>query len=208
MSNKQLHITMISDFICPWCYVAKHRMQRVIESLSDEISVVLDLHPALLYPAIPLGGVDKKVFANKSKPGMGRSLRHEAKAEGITIDYSQIERIPNSLAAHRLVGLIDDKQQKVALANRIFEAYFSLGRDIESIELLDTLRQQVSITDDIWQAYLDGAGAAELTDDLQYNKDNHINIVPSLRLGDDLILPSLQSTETWERYLRRAAQRM
>ena len=101
-------VEFISDYICPWCYVGKVRLERVKAQLAGKIALKIHLRPYVLYPHIPKGGLPKSDFAKKTKPGMGRALRREAKAEGIEINYRNIERIPCSLEAHRLTCLIED----------------------------------------------------------------------------------------------------
>ena len=97
---KIVKVELVSDIICPWCYIAKARIERVVEALEKEgIQLDLRVSPFQLYPQIPKGGAPKADFAKVRKPGMGRSLKEEAKEEGIIIDYKKIERIPNSLEA-------------------------------------------------------------------------------------------------------------
>ena len=79
---KTVHIEFIGDFICPWCYVGKVRLERVRERLKNEIRLDIKVKPYVLYPSIPKGGVSKSTF-KKTKPGMGRALRQEAQVENI-----------------------------------------------------------------------------------------------------------------------------
>ena len=67
------------------------------------------MRPFLLYPHIPVGGVPKEHFRKVSKPGMGSALREEAAKENIIIDYRKIDRIPNTLEAHRLMFLCKEE---------------------------------------------------------------------------------------------------
>ncbi len=129
---KTVHIELISDFICPWCYLGKARLERVKAAIADEIRLEIDLKPYILYPSIPKGGVPKSIFAKKTKPGMGRSLRQEAEKEGIHFNYKYIERIPSSFEAHRLVYLVEDNAKKYELTKRLFYGYFEEGQNIEA----------------------------------------------------------------------------
>jgi len=76
-----VNIEFTSDFICPWCYIGKARLERVRALLQDEIKLDIELKPYLLYPHVPKGGAPKSDFSKKVKPGMGRSLKNEAKVE-------------------------------------------------------------------------------------------------------------------------------
>lgn len=203
---KSVHIEIISDFICPWCYLGKVRLDKIKSRLSHEIHLNIHTKPYILYPFIPVGGLPKADFAKKTKPGMGKSLRKEAEVEGITFNYKHIERIPNSLEAHRLISLIEDTQLQYALTKQIFHGYFEEGQNIEDSIYLSTLAKEIGVlssTLDRFQHSLAGAEKVQLA--LSQNQEEFITVVPSLRLDKKIILPGLQSTETWESYIRRAA---
>ncbi len=201
-----VHVEFISDYICPWCYIGKARLERVKKKLVNEINLEIVVSPFLLYPSIPKGGIDKTVFSKKSKPGMGRSLREETKIEGIEINYKNIERIPNSLEAHRLTWLVEPNL-KYELAKRIFHGYFENGENIEDEKLLIEKAQQVGVGENIIERFLatdDGKMEVDLA--IKNAKEEFVSVVPSLRLDMNFLIPGLQTVEVWENYIRRAAK--
>lgn len=202
-----LHIKLISDFICPWCYLGKARLERIQAIVADEIQLDIEVSPYLLYPKIPKGGVPKSYFAKKTKPGMGKSLRLEAKKEGIQFNYKYIEYIPNSLEAHRIVYLVQDHGQKYELAKKIFYAYFETGQDIENHDYLVQEAKSVGVKDEILHEFkTNDVGLLEVKNAISANKEAFVRVVPSLQFDNGLVIPGLQSAETWERYIRRAAK--
>jgi predicted DsbA family dithiol-disulfide isomerase len=202
-----VHLELISDFICPWCYLGKVRLERVRQLVKDEIQLDIEVKPYVLYPHIPKGGLPKADFAKKTKPGMGRSLRHEAKVEGIEINYKNIERIPYSLEAHRLVWLIPDKEKKYELAKKIFHGYFEEGRDIEDHDYLTDLGKSIGVSQSIIGQFLfSDQGLAEVQTAIQQTKEEFISVVPSIKFDRKILLPGLQPVEVWENYVRRAAK--
>ncbi len=201
-----VHIEFISDYICPWCYIGKARLERVKKKLMDEINLDMVVSPFLLYPFIPKGGVDKSVFSKKTKPGMGRSLRNEAKIEGIEINYKNIERIPNSLEAHRLTWLTEPKL-KYELGNRIFHGYFEYGKNIEDVNFLIEEARLVGVDEKVIEIFsTTDDGKVEVNLAIQNTKEEFVSVVPSLRLDKSFLIPGLQSLEVWENYIRRAAK--
>ncbi|MFK7775286.1 MAG: DsbA family oxidoreductase [Saprospiraceae bacterium] len=201
-----VHLEFISDYICPWCYIGKARLERVKETLKDEINLEIEVSPFLLYSSIPIGGVDKSVFSKKSKPGMGRSLRDEAKLEGIEINYKNIERIPNSLAAHRLTWLVKPTL-KYELAKKIFHAYFEDGKNMEEIDFLLEQAKLVGVDHNILEKFATTEeGKIEVNLAIHNAKEAFISVVPSFRLDHIFLIPGLQSIEVWEKYIRRAAK--
>lgn len=205
MTTVQIHF--ISDFICPWCYIGKARLERLQDDLQNEIQLEIVHRPFQLYPHLPKGGVPKSAFAKKSKAGMGRALRHEAKEEGIEINYKNIEYIPNSLAAHRLTSLVSDPAQQFALAKGIFRAYFEYGADIENLDILVEQGRAAGMKKSLLSEFLfTDIGAERVQQYLTETRDEFITVMPTLRLDNKILMPGLQPYDTWASYIRRAAE--
>lgn len=202
----RVQIDFISDFICPWCYIGKSRLHRIKNRLANEIELEIKPIPYILYPHIPKGGLPKENFARKVKPGMGRSLKYEAKHEGISINYKKIERIPYSLEAHRLVQLVEDDVLKYELSRQIFQDYFEQGQDIEDLDYLVEKGRAFGMSKAISSRFLfTDIGLQKTEEALQQAKDLFISVVPSIRLDKKIVMPGLQTEEAWESYIRRAA---
>ncbi|MCR9289203.1 DsbA family protein [Saprospiraceae bacterium] len=206
-SSKTIHIQFISDFICPWCYIGKIRLERLKEKLIGEINLDIELVPFVLYPQIPSGGLPKSAFSKRTKPGMGKSLKQEAQKEGVEINYKNIERIPYSLEAHRLIQLVEDNATKFELAKQIFISYFEKGQDIEDLDYLVSLGKSIGMSKSILSEFLfTNLGEKELNTALKRVKEEFVTVVPSLKLDRKIILPGLQPFDVWENYIRRAAE--
>ncbi|MEM7372571.1 MAG: DsbA family oxidoreductase [Bacteroidota bacterium] len=201
-------IEFISDFICPWCYIGKTRLEKVAAILEPEINLRVLSRPYELYPALPTGGLPRTDFSKKAKPGMGKSLKKEAEKEGIKLNYRLIERIPNSLEAHRLVWLAKQESLQYELTKRIFHGYFEEGNDIEKLEYLAELAKEVGLSDDIIRPFCDSrTGQEELrTYLLSLKEEEFVSVVPSLKFGGKFLLPGLQEESVWISYIRRAAR--
>lgn len=203
----EVKIEVVSDFICPWCYLGKVRLARIKEELKEEINLNIVLRPYLLYPQIPPEGLDKSIFANKTKPGMGRSLRAEAEIEGIEINYQHIITIPSSRQAHRLIELVDDPTVQFTLAHQIFYSYFEEGKNIGSVDHLVDLGRSVSIGEDIIEQFANSdEGFQKLEQNLERTKEAFITVVPSLHFDNKIWLSGLQPVEIWMKYIRRIAK--
>lgn len=202
---KKIKIKVYSDFICPWCYIGKMRLARVKENLKHELDIVVDTKPYILYPHIPIGGVPKSDFAKKTKPGMGRSLKHEAEQEQIDINYKLIDRIPNSLEAHRLITLISDLTLKFNVSKAIFHAYFQEGKNIEDREILNKIASLHNLdqhTLDLFEQK--NYGIKKVHKEVLEAKEKFVSLVPTIELHSDLHILGLQSAEVWKNYFRRA----
>ncbi len=191
-------IEFYTDFICPWCYIGKERMTKIVDSLKDQIDITLIPKPYLLYPTIPIGGVDKSVFAKKTKSGMGRSLKNEAAIEQIELNYRKIERIPNSRIAHKLISTLPDYKLKWSRSLEIIRDYFQQGQNIEDEQYLKAkLECDHNLHDTQYED--------QLKEELEEAEELNISLVPTIRLNKAIVMPGLHTTEVWTRYIQRAS---
>ena len=205
---QEVKVEIISDYICPWCYLGKVRLEKLQAKLKTKVTVILHIKPYLLYPHIPAVGSPKTDFATKTKPGMGRSLRAEAKNEEIEINYNLIDKIPSSREAHRFTWLIKDVDKKYLFAKSIFCDYFEKGQDIGDKKYLLDLASIQKIDASIIQSFeMSDAGEKEVIQSIQQSKEEFISVVPSIILNDQFLIPGLQSMEVWENYILRAAKK-
>ena len=202
-----VEVELVSDVICPWCYIAKARLERIEEQLQGSIRLTKQVLPYLLYPKIPPGGVHKSVFAGKTRPGMGRSLRFEAEQEGISINYRLIEHIPNSLEAHRLLWLAGVGKRQYALAKNLFRAYFEEGQNLEDPTILTAEARDAGVEAEVISAFEEpNRGRQEVLDVIgELQNERFIRVVPTFILNGQHVITGIQSDEVLSRYLQRAA---
>src|SRR6266849_8622352 len=107
-----LTVDVISDVICPWCYIGKRRLEKAVVAFGRE-HVRVRWHPFQLNPHIPKEGMNRKEYRTAKFGSWERSLALDAqvaeagRAEGIPFDYATIMRTPNTFDAHRLIWLAD-----------------------------------------------------------------------------------------------------
>lgn len=138
MSDPQtVQVDVVSDVVCPWCYIGKKRLEQALEEAGD-VKVDLRWRPYQLDPTIPAAGHDRKTYM-LSKFGSREKLAeaHEAvKAagaqEGIAFDLGAIAVSPNTLDAHRLIRWAQTvgAEAQTRLVGLLFKAYFEDGKDI------------------------------------------------------------------------------
>jgi predicted DsbA family dithiol-disulfide isomerase len=124
-----LHIDVISDVICPWCYIGKRRLEKAIVALEGQSEVRVRWLPFQLNPMMPKEGISRKEYRTKKFGSWERSQELDAKlvavgkTEGINFAFDRIERTPNTVDAHRLIWLADQQGVQDALVEAIFRAY-------------------------------------------------------------------------------------
>ena len=137
-----LTIDVVSDVVCPWCFLGKRRLDSVIRAAGDGAPIAVRWRPFQLDPSIPAGGLDRRAYM-KSKFNDDARLAavHDRLADmgervGIAYAFDRIERAPNTLDAHRLIRWAGAGDRQDAVVERLFRLYFEEGRDIGDRRLL------------------------------------------------------------------------
>jgi predicted DsbA family dithiol-disulfide isomerase len=106
-----LAIEVISDAICPWCWVAKRRLDRVIAALSPHVAASVTWRPFELNPEMPKAGIDRRAYRSAKFGSLQRSQALDAQVaaagrpDGLVFNHDRMERTPNTIDAHRLIRL-------------------------------------------------------------------------------------------------------
>jgi predicted DsbA family dithiol-disulfide isomerase len=137
-----LTVDVISDVICPWCYIGKRRLEKAVAAYTGREQVRVRWHPFQLNPHMPREGMNRKEYRTAKFGSWERSLALDAqvaeagRGEGILFDYAKVMRTPNTLDAHRLIGFADTEGVQGAVVEAVFRAYFVEGRDISQTTVL------------------------------------------------------------------------
>ena len=135
-----LSVDVISDVICPWCYIGKRRLEKAFAAVDAQVKV--RWHSFQLNPTMPKEGISRREYRIKKFGSWERSMQLDAnivavgKEEGIHFDFDRMERTPNTLDAHRLIWLADKDDCQDAVVEALFRAYFTEGRDISNRQTL------------------------------------------------------------------------
>jgi predicted DsbA family dithiol-disulfide isomerase len=145
-----LEITVVSDVICPWCFVGSRRLRQVLDAMADTVEPRVRYRPFLLDPSVPPEGVDLRERLRK-KYGIDPELmfariEEAARDTGIALDFSTVRRTPNTIPAHTLLRHADARNTQWALSDALFTSYFLEGGDISDPGLLGSLGEQHGFT--------------------------------------------------------------
>ena len=163
-----LNIDLVSDFVCPWCYIGKVRLYKAIDSLRGEhpeLDFRINWLPYFLNPNTPAGGEPYRAFL-EAKFGSAAKVDalHERVAEaggpdGVSFAFDRIAVRPNTLAAHRLTYRMQAqgaRQERIkAVTDAVFEAYFEQGKNIGDNDVLADLAAACGENRDKTLAYLE-----------------------------------------------------
>jgi predicted DsbA family dithiol-disulfide isomerase len=190
-----LTVDVISDVICPWCYIGKRRLEKAIAALAGRERVRVRWHPFQLNPHMPRDGVSRQEYRTAKFGSWERSLALDAqvaeagRAEGIPFDYAKVMRTPNTLDAHRLIGLADTEGIQDAVVEAVFRAYFTEGRDISRTGVLLDVVAEAGLDRKRAETFLNGdEGLAAIRAAEEQARRAGVQGVPYFLINDTLAL--------------------
>ena len=156
-----MQIDIVSDTVCPWCFIGKRRIERAM-ALRPDVKFDVIWRPYRLDPSIPREGVDRRAYL-KAKFGdsprtsaMGDAIRSEGASEGISFAFEKIAKSPNTLDSHRLIRWAASAGLQNEVVERLFQAYFIEGQDIGNSALLSEVAGKAGMDDELVGKLLSG----------------------------------------------------
>ena len=196
-------LDIVSDPICPWCYIGKTLLDQALEERPDH-GFEIAWHPFQLNPEMPAGGMDRREYLEHKFGGQAGALRayapivERAEAAGLSIDFSAIKRTPNTLDAHRLIHWagVEDMQNDMAMA--LFRAYFEEGRDIGDHEVLADLADSLSMDGAMIMRLLrSDADREDIANRDKQFREMGITGVPTFIVAGQHAVPGCQPADLW-----------
>src|ERR1700687_5585008 len=111
MTNQTLTIDIVSDVICPWCFIGKRRLEKALKLLCNPPGVKVNWKPFQLNPQMPAEGIERRAYRIGKFGSWEQSQARDAQVaaagaeEGITFAFERMTRTPNTLDAHRVIWL-------------------------------------------------------------------------------------------------------
>lgn len=140
-SRKSLTVDVVSDVVCPWCYIGKKRLETALAEV-DDVDVTVRWHPFFLNPWVPREGISREDYLTKkfgsvaAYNGMAGRVSETAASEGLTYDPAKVRRQPNTLDCHRLIHWADAVGHAAEMKQKLMELYFRGEGDLTDREVL------------------------------------------------------------------------
>jgi predicted DsbA family dithiol-disulfide isomerase len=204
-----LTVDVISDVICPWCFIGKRRLDKAIASLDREVKV--RWLPFQLNPTMPKEGISRREYRTRKFGSWERSLQLDAqvaaagKAEGIDFAFDKMERTPNTLDAHRLIWLAEKQGVQDAVVEALFRAYFTEGRDIGKRQTLLDVVVEAGLDRKRAEAVLESdEGQEALREADELGRRFRVDGVPFFIVNGKITLSGAQQPEAFLEAFRKA----
>jgi predicted DsbA family dithiol-disulfide isomerase len=197
-----LVVDVISDVICPWCYLGKRRVEKAVAAVGGSVKV--RWLPFQLNPTMPKEGIRRRDYRIKKFGSWERSLELDAqvveagKSEGIRFAFDRIERTPNTLDAHRLIWLADKEGVQGAVVEALFRSWFTEGRDISNRQALIDVVAEAGLDRGKAEAVLNtGEGMEAIRESDELARRFRVNGVPFFIVNGRLTLSGAQEEEAF-----------
>ncbi|MDJ0630359.1 MAG: DsbA family oxidoreductase [Rhodobacter sp.] len=204
-------LDILSDPICPWCYIGKANLDRALESVGDT-PFEIEWHPFQLNPDMAPEGMDRREYLETKFGGKDGAIRaytpvvEAAEAAGLEIDFEGIKRTPNTLNAHRLIHWAGIEGRQTPVVAALFRAYFREGRDIGDIDVLADIADAAGLDAAmIRKLMLGDADCDEIRARDAWAREHGVTGVPTFVVGQRHAVPGAQPPELWAKVIAEIA---
>ena len=207
-----IEIDVVSDTICPWCYVGKRRLERALAGF-DTDDVRVRWHPFQLNPGLPREGMDRAEYVAAKFGGAEAAravydrIREAGAEEGIAFAFERMPRTPNTFASHRVVRFAAREGRQDEVVEALFRAVFVEGRDIGDFETLVDLGAGCGIEPVALAEHLAGAEDADLLRaEEERSRRMGVSGVPFFIIGGRYAVTGAQDPSVLRGVIERAAE--
>ncbi len=198
-----IKLDIMSDPICPWCYIGKTYLDRALEANGDH-PFTIEWHPFQLNPDMPEGGMGRREYLETKFGGKEGAVRayapvvEHAEKAGLKIDFEGMKRTPNTVNAHRLIHWAGIEGKQNAAVSALFRAYFVEARDIGDIDVLSDIADDVGMDAAVVRRLMQSdSDVEEIKARDAHSRKMGINSVPTFIVGGRHAVPGAQPPELW-----------
>ncbi|MCI5112916.1 MAG: DsbA family oxidoreductase [Marivita sp.] len=205
-------LDIMSDPICPWCYIGKTYLDRALAQRPDH-PFLITWHPFQLNPDMPKDGMDRRAYLETKFGGKEGAVRayapvvENAEKAGLTINFEGIQKTPNTLDAHRLIHWAGIEGLQTPVVDALFSAYFVEGRDIGASDVLADIADSCGMDASVVLRLLaSDADQREIVERDAAARGMGVTSVPTFIVASQHAVPGAQPTELWLQVLDDLAQ--
>jgi len=209
-SNQPVRIDVVSDVVCPWCFIGKHRLEAALK-LKHGIAVEVHYRPYFLNDWIPREGIARNEYLTtkfgspERYKGIAQRVGAAAAAEGLVYASDKMKRQPNTLDCHRLIHWADGIGKAADMKQKLMDLYFTQGADLTDRETLVKAAAEVGLDAGTVRADLaTEKDVAHIEQEAQSAKEAGIDGVPCFIFGGKFAVSGAQAPE----YLAEAIERL
>ncbi|WP_116132066.1 DsbA family oxidoreductase [Tropicimonas sp. IMCC34043] len=202
-----IKLDVLSDPICPWCYIGLAHLRRALADRPDH-PFVIEWHPFQLNPDMPPEGADRRAYLEAKFGGKAEAVAayarvaEAAEEAGVPIDFAAVSRTPNTLDAHRLIHWAGIESRQTEVATALFEAYFTQGRDIGDHDVLADIADAQGLDAAVIRRLLSSdADADDIRARDAASRERGVSGVPTFVIANTHVVPGAQQPALWIRLI-------
>ena len=208
--TQPVRIDVVSDVVCPWCFIGKHRLEKAL-ALRPDIPVEVHWRPYFLNDWIPREGISREQYLTtkfgspERYKGIAQRVTAAAAEEGLTYASDKMKRQPNTLDCHRLIRWAETEGKAAEMKQKLMDLYFTQGADLTDRETLVQAAASVGLdAKTVREGLASDQDVAEIEREALSAKEAGIEGVPCFIFGGKFAVSGAQSPE----YLAEAIDRM
>ena len=208
---KPLKIDIVSDVVCPWCYIGKSRIEKALQ-LAADVPVEVHWRPFFLNPWVPREGISREDYLTTkfgsvdAYKGIAGRVVAAADEEGLTYRPDLVKRQPNTTDCHRLIHWADAKGKAAEMKQRLMELYFRDGGDLTDIDVLVQAAADCGLdADDVRRRLATDEDVALISAQAQEAADKGISGVPTYVFAGKYAVSGAQPAEQLARAIRQVS---
>jgi len=210
--QQAVRIDVVSDVVCPWCFIGKHRLEKAL-ALTTGIPVEVHWRPYFLNDWIPREGIAREQYLTtkfgsvERYKGIAQRVGAAAAEEGLVYAADKMKRQPNTLDCHRLIRWAEGIGKAAEMKQRLMDLYFTEGADLTNHAVLVQAASDVGLDpEDVRAALHSDQDVAQVEQEAQSAKEAGIEGVPCFIFGGKFAVSGAQSPEYLAEAIARAAE--
>ncbi len=210
----KVQIDVVSDVMCPWCYIGKRRLEQALESI-DDVEVELRWRPFQLDPTLPQEGRDRREYLENKFGGPERAkeiydrIKQAGLEEGLDFDFDAIGVSPNTIDAHRVIRWASNEGAEIQdkLVERLFKDFFMGGANIGQHEVLVEAARDAGMNESVVAALLaTDKDREEVTQEIAVAQQMGVTGVPCFIIDNKYAVMGAQTPDQISGAIKQAAQ--
>jgi predicted DsbA family dithiol-disulfide isomerase len=205
--TETVKLDIMSDPICPWCFIGKAHLDRALAAHPDH-PFVIEWHPFQLNPDMPAEGMDRRAYLEGKFGGKEAAVKayapvvEHAEKAGLNINFEGMKRTPNTINAHRLIHWAGIEGRQTVAVSALFKAYFVDTRDIGDTEVLSDIADSIEMDASVVKRLLESdADLEDIRARDAHSRQMGISSVPTFIIAGKHAVPGAQPPELWAKVI-------